>query len=156
MPGLDWVKRAYRPAREVAEASAPKEQGLKKVAIMIVDDNIKIIDALKDVLQGTYLIVPCCSAAEVELRFNSEIKLVLLDIKMSPDDGLVIFSQLRKKSEQVPIIFHTAYPGNSDVVDKMRELSADGFLMKGDYSLAHLEKTIERALGRRRSSGAGT
>jgi DNA-binding response OmpR family regulator len=155
MSGADWIERAYRRrARDPSSALERKERADDGCTIMVVDDNLKVIEALRDVLEGKYAVVACCSSREVEERFRDDIKLVILDIKMVPDDGIAIFSLLRQRSGRVPIIFHTAYPGNSEIVARMRELASDGYLLKGDYSLSHLEAVIEQAL-RRRSTPEG-
>jgi DNA-binding NtrC family response regulator len=152
MTSSDWIGRAYRRAGGLSRGA--EHQGRVRAAeerrtIMIVDDNLKMLEALLSVLQEKYDVVTCCSAAEVEKRWSDDVQLVILDIKMAPDDGVAIFSLLRRRSERVPIIFHTAYPGSSEIVARMRELTSDGCLMKGDYSLCHLEETIERTLSRR-------
>jgi DNA-binding NtrC family response regulator len=149
MPALDPIRRAPGAGRRPWEVKASAERGARQQTLMIVDDNPRIIDALSAVLRDKYAIVGCASAAEVERRYSDEIKAVLLDIKMAPDDGTVIFAQLRKKSPQLPIIFHTAYPGNSEAVDRIRELDPDGFLLKGDYTLGQLEELLDQVLSRR-------
>ena len=148
MPALDLIRRAPGAGRRPWEAKVSAERGARQQTLMIVDDNPRIIDALGAVLRDKYSIVACASAAEVELRYSDEVKVVLLDIKMAPEDGTVIFARLRKKSAQLPIIFHTAYPGNSEALDRLRELDADGMLMKGDYTLAQLEALLDQVLSR--------
>ena len=147
MSSTNWMERASRRSRGLSRTPEREPTGEKRM-IMIVDDNAKIIEALSSVLQSKYDVLACYSAAEVEQRFTDDIRLVILDIKMAPDDGMAIFSLLRHRSERVPIIFHTAYPGNSEIVGRMRDLASDGCLMKGDYSLVDLEEIIERALSR--------
>src|SRR4051812_23458972 len=114
MSNLEWIKRAYE--RRHGRPAAPGREGrhgAERRTIMIVDDNVKMIEALSRVLDGKYTIIACYSAREVDQRFNDEVHLVILDIKMAPDDGMAIFALLRQRSGRVPIIFHTAYPGNS-------------------------------------------
>ena len=147
MPELEWIKRAYKRSQGASGSASPRERSPARRTIMIVDDNPHIIEALGDVLRGKYSVVACSSAEEVEQRYTDDLGLVLLDIKMTPVDGITIFSMLRRKSERLPIVIHTAYPGDSEAVARLRELSPAGFLMKGDYSLQHLDATVERAIG---------
>jgi CheY-like chemotaxis protein len=123
-------------------------------AILIVDDNLEVIEALRQILQEKYTIVACSSYAEVDGRPTEDIKVVLLDVKMAPKDGFSVFSLLRQRNRDVRIIFNTAYPGESVVASQLRELEADGYLTKGEYSLVELEEAIERAMHRGASAGA--
>ena len=160
MAEREWIKRAFKRSLDASGASSADLAAIRegradeRLAVMIVDDNMQIIEALRDVLPGKYAVIACCSAEEVEARFTEEVRLVILDIKMAPVDGVTMFSSLRKRSERVPIVIHTAYPGDSEAVARLLDLAPAGFLLKGDYSLQHLEATLERALGG--APGGGT
>ena len=134
--------------------NAGEDEARKKESILIVDDNIEVIEALRQILQDKYHVVACSSYAEVDLCRPEDIKVALLDVKMAPKDGFAIFSLLRQRNQKVRIIFNTAYPGESAVVAKLHDLDADGYLTKGEYSMVELEKTIERAISRSSSPGA--
>lgn len=134
------------------EGSAPQ----RRESILIVDDNVDVIEALRQLLQGRYNVVACTSHAEAALCRIEDVKVVLLDVKMAPEDGFAIFSLLRQRSPSVRIIFNTAYPGDCAAVSRMRNLEADGCLTKGEYTTAELEAAIARALSRSSSQGART
>ena len=160
MAEREWIKRAFKRSLDASGASSADVAAIRvgradeRLTVMIVDDNMQIIEALRDVLPGKYAVIACCSAEEVEARFTEEVRLVILDIKMAPVDGVTMFSLLRKRSEGVPIVIHTAYPGDSEAVARLKDLAPAGFLLKGDYSLQHLEATLDRALGG--APGGGT
>jgi CheY-like chemotaxis protein len=136
----------------------PRETGRgvprRKESVLIVDDNIEVIEALRHILQYKYDVVACSSYAEVDRCRTEDIKVVLLDVKMAPKDGLAIFSLLRERNQRMRIIFNTAYPGDSEVASKLRDLDSDGYLTKGEYSTVELEEAIERAIRRSSSRGA--
>ena len=62
-----------------------------KEAVMIIDDNIEIIEALSLVLKDRYLIIPCFSYEEACAKLTSKMRVVILDIKMANKDGIEIF-----------------------------------------------------------------
>lgn len=140
----------YRRKKRETASSGLRE----KESILIVDDNIEVIEALRQILQQKYTVVACSSYAEVELCPTLDFKVVLLDVKMAPRDGFSIFSLLRQRNQHVRIIFNTAYPGESAVASQLRALPSDGCLTKGEYSLGELEEAIERAMNRRSSPPA--
>src|SRR3954463_12736970 len=97
-----------RKQRETGEG-APR----RKESVMIVDDDVEVIEALRQILQGKYDVVACSSYAEVDRCPTEDIKVVLLDVKMAPKDGFAVFSLLKQRNQRVRIIFNTAYPGDS-------------------------------------------
>jgi CheY-like chemotaxis protein len=136
-------------ARELYTRKPLKDEGggpREKESVLIVDDNIEVIEALRQILEDHYHVVACRSYAEVDLCRTDDIRVVLLDVKMAPRDGVAIFSLLRQRSKKVRIIFNTAYPGESIIASKLRELDSDGYLTKGEYSTEELKEAIERAM----------
>jgi CheY-like chemotaxis protein len=131
-------------------ARKPRGTGKRRpregASVLIVDDNAEVIASLRQILQDEYNVLACSSYAEVELCRAESIKVVLLDIKMAPKDGFAIFSLLRQRSQRVGIIFNTAYPGESMAAARLRDLDADGYLTKGEYSIEELKAAIERAM----------
>jgi DNA-binding NtrC family response regulator len=115
-----------------------------------VDDNPEVARSLDQLLGHKYEMIACSSYAAVEERFTARVDLVLLDIKMAPIDGLVMYGLVRSRNPSVHILLHTAYPGDASVVRTMGMLEVDGWLTKGDYSLRDLEDAIERTLKTRR------
>jgi CheY-like chemotaxis protein len=136
------ARELYARKPRKAGRDGPRE----KESVLIVDDNVEVIEALRQILQDKYNVVACSSYAEVDLCRTENIRVVLLDVKMAPRDGAAIFSLLRQRSKKVRIIFNTAYPGESMIVAKLRDLDSDGYLTKGEYSTVELNAAIERAM----------
>jgi CheY-like chemotaxis protein len=114
--------------------------------IMIIDDNIDIIDSLKSLLGTHYHLVSCLNYEEAQRQLTPNIKLVLLDIKMASKDGLAVFKLLREARPDLLIVFHSAYPGDSQSAAAVEQLSYNGYLTKGNYDLPALLATITEAL----------
>lgn len=113
---------------------------------MIIDDDLDVIDALTVLLQPRYCLIACSSAEEARQRLTAVIQIVLLDIKMTGKDGVEAFKMLEEAREDLPIIFHSAYPGSSERATAVARLDHGWYLTKGEYDSTALLTTIERAL----------
>jgi CheY-like chemotaxis protein len=125
------------------------EDGTKghKEAVMIIDDNIEMIDALSLVLKDHYIIIPCLSYEEAHAKLTSQVRVVILDIKMANKDGIEVFQLLKRENEHLGIIFHSAYPGSEEKAQQAQNLDHSGYLTKGEYTMMELLETIEKTLG---------
>ena len=117
----------------------------KKKPLLIIDDNPEVIEALSVVLNKDYKLLICYSYEEVLQKMNSEIKVVLLDIKMAYKDGIEIFSLLKNQYPNLKIIFHSAYAGNNEQAKLAESLPHSGYLTKGNYDIVELLQTIKQA-----------
>jgi DNA-binding response OmpR family regulator len=98
--------------------------------ILVVDDDPKIRNMLRNCLEGDGAIVTeASSASDVEkLLLQGVYDLVTLDINLGTDDGFEVARKIRKSS-QMPIIMLT---GKDDVIDRVvgLELGADDYIVK--------------------------
>ena len=117
----------------------------EKKPLLIIDDNPEVIEALSVVLNKDYKLLICYSYEEVLQKMNSEIKVVLLDIKMAYKDGIEIFSLLKNQYPNLKIIFHSAYAGNNEQAKLAESLPHSGYLTKGNYDIVELLQTIKQA-----------
>jgi response regulator RpfG family c-di-GMP phosphodiesterase len=116
------------------EDPAQPSAGLKKT-VMIVDDNIDIILALREILKDYYHLVIAYNFEQVVSKMASvRVDLILLDIRMARVDGIGIFKAIKLKNENIPVIFHSASPGDDEKVQEIKTLPHQGYLTKGDYS----------------------
>lgn len=142
----DMFASASLPPLDPAVASETELPSGQRNVVMIVDDNPEVASSLMQLLGDKYELIACSSYAAVEKTFDERVDLVLLDIKMAPVDGIVIYGLVRSRNPSVHILLHTAYPGDASVVRTMGTLEVDGWLTKGDYSLRDLENAIEGTL----------
>jgi len=119
-----------------------------KETVMIIDDNIEMIDALSLVLKDHYIVIPCLSYEEARTKLTSQIRVVILDIKMANKDGIEVFQLLKRENENLGIIFHSAYPGSEEKAQQAQNLGHSGYLTKGEYTMMALLETIEKTLGK--------
>ncbi len=120
---------------------------VSKPKILIVDDDPNVVEALSDFFCDSYEVVVAYSGEEAikAVEEHPDTVAVLLDIRMPVMDGLETARRLRCLAADLPILFHTAYPGQY----KEEEIDASEkpfeFLLKGE-SLTKLERAVRNAV----------
>ena len=81
-----------------------------KTKILIVDDEIKILRALKFLLLDSYQVFISDNLNDARKIFAEEkISLVLLDLRLSEGSGLILMDELLQTDPNAVIIIMTAY-----------------------------------------------
>ncbi len=100
-----------------------------KTCILIADDEKEIRDILQLLLTGEgYTVVTAENGREVLNLVSQEIDLYLLDVNMPELSGFMAGAEIRKQMD-APIIFLTAYSGESDKVMGF-SVGADDYIVK--------------------------
>lgn len=100
-----------------------------KNVILVADDEKEIRDILGLLLEGEgYLVLKAQNGEEVLEQADSEVDLYLLDVDMPQMTGFAAAAKLRK-TYLAPIIFLTAYSGESDKVMGF-SVGADDYIVK--------------------------
>lgn len=123
---------------------------LGKRCILLVDDEAKIVRALKDflTLKGFAVRTACDGVQALEEYYanNTEIDMILLDVMMPQKDGFEVLTELRAGGATVPVIMLTARGQEYDQL-KGFENGADDYVQK-PFSLSLLQARIEAVLKR--------
>jgi CheY-like chemotaxis protein len=142
MESFAQIKLSMFPeAKDEADRTSAPE-----ACIMIIDDDLGVIETLTALLQSRYRLISCRSFEAARQNLTPDIKLILLDIKMASRDGIEVFRLLKEQYADLPIVFHSAYPGSSERAAAVTRLKHNGYLTKGEYDLSALLTTIERAM----------
>ena len=97
--------------------------------ILIVDDEQVIREVLEFNLANEGFTITCAASAEEAMgKLSSDFSLILLDIMMGGMSGYKFAETLRKKGNQIPIIFLTAKDTENDLLT--------GFSVGGDDYIA--------------------
>ena len=117
-----------------------------KPSILIVDDEKSIRDNLAKYLSVDYTAYTAANGTEAirELTANSDIEVVLSDMKMPGMDGLELLQKIREDSRDVVVILITGFSTIESAVDAMRRGAYD-YLTK-PIDLNKLEITIKNAI----------
>jgi YesN/AraC family two-component response regulator len=124
---------------------------MDKQTILIVDDEKKIVELLKETISKmskSYEVLEAYNGKEaLGIIEKEKIDLVLLDIKMPVMSGVQVLSELHNKKLWVPIIILTAY-NVSDIEIKFQEFGIVDYLSK-PLDMVMLKSTIEQVLKNR-------
>lgn len=112
---------------EKSERGAEMKNG--KICILIADDEKEIRDILRLLLTGEgYAVCTAENGKEALVLASAEVDLYLLDVNMPELSGFMAGSEIRKQFN-APIIFLTAYSGESDKVMGF-SAGADDYIVK--------------------------
>ena len=121
-----------------------------KKCILVADDDLQIRQILQLLLSSEgYAVLTAEDGLRAAEMADPEIDLYLLDVDMPGQTGIMAAAQIRKQLE-TPIIFLTAYSGESDKVIGF-SVGADDYIVK-PFSNAELLLRIRAVL--RRSAGS--
>jgi DNA-binding response regulator vncR len=112
--------------------------------ILIVEDDRMIREGVVEFLREfKYEMVEAGDGLEALKKFNYEINLVILDIKLPSMSGLEVLRKIREKS-RVPVLMMTAFSDEESQIMAFSNL-ADGFMEK-PFSLPVLKARVEALL----------
>ena len=116
--------------------------------LLIVEDERKVADALREGLEGeNYRVMVEENGEAAFFRLNTEqFDLVLLDLGLPARDGLDILKALRDDNNEIPVLILTARDTTADRVNGLRT-GADDYLVK-PFAFAELLARIEVLLRR--------
>ncbi|MBE6661468.1 MAG: response regulator transcription factor [Ruminococcaceae bacterium] len=118
-----------------------------KLCILVADDEKEIRDVLALLLTGEgYSVVTAENGRAALANASEEIDLYILDVNMPDTTGFTVGAELRRRSE-TPIIFLTAYSGESDKVMGF-SVGADDYIVK-PFSGVELLMRVKAILRRR-------
>lgn len=118
-----------------------------KHKILIVDDEAKILRALRFLLEGSYEVFTCETEEEAKKTFSEEqIKLVLLDLRLANGSGIQLMEALLNIDKEAVIIIMTAY---STIDNSIKAIQSGAFYFVSkpidpEPLLALLSKASER------------
>jgi putative nucleotidyltransferase with HDIG domain len=114
--------------------------------VLAVDDEAQVTDILVQQLsfEGFDVATTNDSTEVLRLLGRDHYDLVLLDIKMSPPDGLTLLQQIRKQHPYIAIVMLTASDDAETAARAMREGATD-YIVK-PYKQVQLVSRIEHAL----------
>ena len=100
-------------------------------SILIVDDDLKLCATLSEDLNEIGYFTHFVTSVEDALNYlsNSDVNLILLDLKMPVKDGFHLLSTVKKLSPEIKVIVLTA---NIDVESavKAAQLGVDDYILK--------------------------
>lgn len=119
--------------------------------ILLVDDNLSLLDQIRQILTSQRYIVETVSNGEEALDKLCEnpFDLIILDIMMPKMDGFTVLREIRQIKIDAPVLMLTAKGDSTDKV-KGLDLGADDYLSKPfsmDELLARVRALLRRSAG---------
>lgn len=141
MTDLD-VKDGGKPCdRSKADARYPLG-GLK---VLVVDDDPRICDSLKELLEGERCCIETASSGvdAVDCLDRQQFDLVLSDVVMPDMDGYELYRTVKKKTPKLPVVLMTAFNYDKDHIIKRSCLEGlQGVIFKKPVNPAMLKKIL--------------
>ncbi len=99
--------------------------------VLLVEDEIRLAEATKHILESHKYVVDVCHDGETGLDYalSDVYEIIILDVMLPKLDGFSVLKEIRKASQTVPILMLSA---KSETVDKVQGLDfgADDYLTK--------------------------
>ena len=120
---------------------------MKEKTVLIIDDDEKVLEAIKDVLETDSYVVRTASDGASGIRcFDADPPdLVITDINMPDVEGIELIRTLAKRDRKVPVIAMSGDPVGSKFLKAARLLGAVDTLLK-PFSTAELRDKVAAAL----------
>ncbi|QOR61941.1 response regulator transcription factor [Sulfurovum sp. ST-21] len=120
--------------------------------ILLLEDDLQLNDTIKQFLEHHhYTVLPSYDSHQArDILYETDIDLMLLDIKVPHQSGFDLLSQLRKEGSDTPAIFITSLHGVDDV-SKGFDAGCDDYIRK-PFALKELLVRIEAQLRKRYGS----
>lgn len=118
-----------------------------KRTVLVVDDEDLVLSMVYEILKDDYNIVRTNSARDSISRIKQDrnISCVVMDIKMPDMDGITAARRIHEENSELPVIFHTGYPGDYEEDEIDRREKPYEYILKGD-SISRLTRAVRRAV----------
>lgn len=125
--------KVYRNVPQIDSQGAKMGDETKtgKPAIMLVDDNPMIFRGFIKLFEKKYHVVGVTSGYEALERINDLTHCVVMDVKMAGMDGFETYKRLEQVNPKTPIIFHTAFQSEHNLIEVLNTYQPYGYVEKG-------------------------
>lgn len=146
-----WFRIPYVPVKKketLPEVFEKKVLEKEKVVVLVAEDNPSNFKLFESILKQDYTVIHAWNGREaVELFRQYTPHIILMDINMPEMDGYEATKEIRKWSQDVPIIAVTAYAYASDE-QKIMQNGFNAYTAK-PLNASVLKKQIRELLGKR-------
>jgi len=105
----------------------------REIKLLVVDDNSDWREFVRSVFGPCFSILECADGAAAVEMYSAQLPdWVLMDIVMSPVDGLAAASEIKSRHPEARIIF-TTQQGEGFLREKAAALAPAGFVMKDEF-----------------------
>jgi len=116
-----------------------------KPEVLLVDDNPKVLKGFIKLFQNDYHISGVSSGHEALARVNELTHCVVLDVKMGGMNGFQTYKHIGQTNPATPIIFHTAFQSEHDLIEVINQYQPFGYVKK-DQDPSILVVLVDKAV----------
>lgn len=119
---------------------------MEKIKVLMIDDNVNLVNMVKEFFSSHSVIDIVFSAYDGEEGINTiqnnlnKFDIIVLDLIMPKKDGMYVLEQLRERGIDKKVIVATSYNA-PDVIRDVSEMGVNYFILK-PFELSDLEKRI--------------
>ncbi|WP_115810858.1 ATP-binding protein [Flavobacterium aquicola] len=128
---IPLIYEEYIEENKIVDEECPNKNSDSKIILVAEDDNINFL-LLKTILElKKHTVLRARNGQEVVdmSKSNSEIDLILMDIKMPVLDGYEAFEIIKKDNPNIPVIAQTAH-SSSEVKERIMKAGFSGYITK--------------------------
>ena len=119
---------------------------MEKINILMIDDNVNLIEMVKEYFKNNEEVNIIYTAHDGEEGINqiikneSNIDLIILDLIMPNKDGIYVLTEMKKRNINKKVIVATSYNA-AEVIREVSEFGVNYYILK-PFDLSDLEKRI--------------
>ena len=119
---------------------------MEKINVLMIDDNVNLIEMVKEYFKGSENINICLEAHNgeegIEVISNNQDKfdLIILDLIMPKKDGIYVLSEMKKRGINKKVIVATSYNA-AEVIREVSEYGVNYYVLK-PFDLEDLKARI--------------
>jgi DNA-binding response OmpR family regulator len=118
-----------------------------KSRVLFVDDEPSMLELVSSYFreEGVDAATALTGNEALRLARENQFDLIVLDIHLSDENGLLLLTQFKKSHPTLPVVLFTGLPKDDELVDQALVRGASGFMRKTD-SLDDLFKAVRSYL----------
>jgi DNA-binding NtrC family response regulator len=119
----------------------------KSGTILLVDDDPLVLEVLIETFVDDYEVIAVPSGPEAieAVEKRPEINAIVLDIRMEGMDGLQTATTIKETRDDIPVVFHTGYPGDYSETDVDNAYQPFDYVGKNERPI-RLERAVRNAV----------
>ena len=117
---------------------------MNKIKVLMIDDNVQLIEAVKEYFKSSKLIEIVSSANDglegIKSIENEIYDVIVLDLIMPKKDGLYVLDEMKKRNINKKVIVATSY-NTQEVIREVSDYGVNYYILK-PFDLSNLENRI--------------
>ena len=131
---------------------------MEKIKLLVIDDNINLVDMVKEYFSNTnnievaYTAYDGIEGIEVIQREKDNYDVIVLDLIMPKKDGIYVLEEMQKRGINKKVIVATSYNAN-EIIREVSEFGVSYFILK-PFELNDLEKRINEITNQKKNENS--